>query len=307
MDAIRVHGIEKSYGKQRVLTGIDLTVPAGTVFGLLGPNGAGKTTLVRILATLVQPDAGRAEVAGHDVVSAAFSVREKISLTGQYAAVDELQTGYENLVMVGRLRRLGRAAAKRRATELLERIDLVDAGRKLVKTYSGGMRRRLDVAMSLVTEPPVIFLDEPTTGLDPRSRQQMWTFVRELADAGSTIFLTTQYLEEADQLADRIMLIDHGVAVADGTAAELKVRVGGERVELEFASLADRAAAVLDLGAAVTAFGELSLTVSTDGTAAEVRELLDRMDKIGATVAKVAIHRPTLDDVFFALTGGNPR
>ncbi|HTF09013.1 MAG TPA: ATP-binding cassette domain-containing protein [Asanoa sp.] len=307
MDAIRVSGIGKSYGGQRVLTGIDLAVPAGSVFGLLGPNGAGKTTLVRILATLVRPDAGRAEVAGHDVLAEAFEVRQKISLTGQFAAVDELQTGQENLVMVGRLRRLGRAGAKRRAAELLDRFDLAEAGRKLVKTYSGGMRRRLDLAMSLVTEPPVIFLDEPTTGLDPRSRQQMWSFVRELADAGSTIFLTTQYLEEADQLADRIMLIDHGVAVADGTAAELKVRIGGERVELEFGSAADRVLAVADLGAAVLTSTDRSVTVATTGSAAEVRELLDRMEKLGATVDKVAIHRPTLDDVFFALTGGNPR
>ncbi|MEV0714545.1 ATP-binding cassette domain-containing protein [Asanoa sp. NPDC050611] len=305
MDAISVHGISKSYGRQQVLRGIDLSVPAGTVFGLLGPNGAGKTTLVRILATLVRPDAGRASVVGHDVVSAAFEVRRKISLTGQYAAVDELQTGFENLCMVGRLCRLGRGASRRRAGELLERFDLADAGRKLVKTYSGGMRRRLDLAMSLVTAPPVIFLDEPTTGLDPRSRQQMWSFVRELAEGGSTIFLTTQYLEEADQLADRIMLIDHGVAVADGTAADLKVRVGGERVELELASADALALAVADL--AVAASGERSVTVATSGTAAEVRELLDRMDKIGATVDKVAIHRPTLDDVFFALTGGNPR
>jgi ABC-2 type transport system ATP-binding protein len=307
VDAIQVHGVGKSYGGQQVLSGIDLAVPAGTVFGLLGPNGAGKTTLVRILATLVRPDAGRASVVGHDVVSAAFEVRSRISLTGQFAAVDELQTGHENLAMVGRLRRLGRSAAKRRATDLLERFDLADAGRKLVKTYSGGMRRRLDLAMSLVTEPPVIFLDEPTTGLDPRSRQQMWSFVRELADAGSTIFLTTQYLEEADQLADRIMLIDHGVAVAEGTAESLKVRVGGERVELSFESPSLCALAVADLGAAVAASTERSVTVATAGTASEVRDLLDRMDKIGATVDKVAIHRPTLDDVFFALTGGNPR
>ncbi|MDG4821159.1 ATP-binding cassette domain-containing protein [Asanoa sp. WMMD1127] len=307
MDAIRVHGIEKSYGSQRVLSGIDLTVPAGSVFGLLGPNGAGKTTLVKILATLVPPDAGTASVAGHDVVSSAFEVCQKISLTGQYAAVDELQTGRENLAMVGRLRRLGRSASRRRAVELLERFDLADAGGKLVKTYSGGMRRRLDLAMSLVTSPPVIFLDEPTTGLDPRSRQQMWSFVRELADGGSTIFLTTQYLEEADQLADRIMLIDHGVAVAEGTAAALKVQIGGERVELEFASAADCAQALADLGEAVAASSAQSVTVATTGTAMEVRDLLDRMAKLGVTVDKVAIHRPTLDDVFFALTGGNPR
>ncbi|SNS86820.1 ABC-2 type transport system ATP-binding protein [Asanoa hainanensis] len=305
MDAIQVQGVSKSYGAQQVLTGIDLAVPAGTVFGLLGPNGAGKTTLVRILATLVRPDAGRASVVGHDVVTSAFEVRQKISLTGQYAAVDELQTGRENLVMVGRLRRLGRSAARRRAVSLLERFDLAEAGGKLVKTYSGGMRRRLDLAMSLVTEPPVIFLDEPTTGLDPRSRQQMWSFVRELASGGSTIFLTTQYLEEADQLADRIMLIDHGVAVAEGTADSLKVRVGGERVSLTFASASSVALAVADLDPVAST--ATSVTVATSGTAAEVRELLDRMDKIGAPVDKVAIHRPTLDDVFFALTGGGPR
>jgi ABC-2 type transport system ATP-binding protein len=290
-----------------VLTGIDLTVPAGTVFGLLGPNGAGKTTLVRILATLVRPDAGQVTVAGHDALAEPFAVRQKISLTGQSVAVDELQTGFENLFMVGRLRRLGRAGARRRAIALLDRFDLAEAGRKLVKTYSGGMRRRLDLAMSLVTEPPVIFLDEPTTGLDPRSRQQMWSSVRELAEGGSTIFLTTQYLEEADQLADRIMLIDHGRTVADGTSAELKVQISGDWVELEFASPADCAQAVADLGPEVAASTRQSVTVATTGAAAEVRELLDRMAKIGATVDKVAIHRPTLDDVFFALTGGSPR
>jgi len=308
MDAIRASGVRKSYGSHQVLDGIDLTVPAGSVFGLLGPNGAGKTTLVKILSTLVRPDAGTVVVAGHDVVAESFAVRQKISLTGQYAAVDELQTGMENLVMVGRLRRLGRRASRRRAAELLERFDLVDAGRKLVKTYSGGMRRRLDLAMSLVTGPPVIFLDEPTTGLDPRSRQQMWSFVRELAAGGSTIFLTTQYLEEADQLADRIMMIDHGGVVASGTSTDLKVQISGERVELLFADERGLAAAVADLDPSrVVDRARRSLTVATAGSAAEVRELLDRMDKLGATVDKVAVHRPTLDDVFFALTGGSSR
>jgi len=306
-DAIRVSGIEKSYGDNRVLGGVDLTVPVGSVFGLLGPNGAGKTTLVRILATLVRPDAGEASVAGHDVVRDAFAVRERISLTGQYAAVDELQTGLENLVMVGRLRRLGRGPARRRAVELLDRFDLAEAGRKLVKTYSGGMRRRLDLAMSLVTGPPVIFLDEPTTGLDPRSRQQMWSAVRELADGGSTIFLTTQYLEEADQLADRIMMIDHGVSVAHGTSAQLKVQISGERVELVLATADDHVRAVADLTVVEQDAAARSVTVATNGTAAEVRDLLDRMAKLGVTVDKVAVHRPTLDDVFFALTGGSPR
>jgi ABC-2 type transport system ATP-binding protein len=302
--AIRAHGITKHYGGTAVLDGISLAVPAGTVFALLGPNGAGKTTLVRILATLVRPQAGAASVAGHDLLREAPKVRAAISLTGQYAAVDELLTGEENLVLVGRLRRLSRDRARRRAGELLERFDLVDAGRRLVKTYSGGMRRRLDLAMSLVTSPPVIFLDEPTTGLDPRSRQQMWQTVRDLAARGSTIFLTTQYLEEADQLADHIMMIDRGVTAAEGTPDELKWQLASERVELLFADGVSYVRAAADLAdASVDRDPERrSLTVATDGSATEIRELLDRMEKLDVSVGRVALHKPTLDDVFLAVT-----
>ena len=239
-----------------------------------------------------------------------FAVRRSISLTGQFAALDELLTGLENLVMIGRLRRLGRLAARRRAVELLDRFDLADAGRRLVKGYSGGMRRRLDLAMSLVTGPPVIFLDEPTTGLDPRSRQQMWAVVRSLAADGSTVFLTTQYLEEADQLADRIVMIDHDPVVADGTASELKVSLAGERVGLEFGAVDTYRRAVAEIGpAAVDRDPQRRiLTVATGGSATEVRQLLDRMHRLGLTVDKVAVQKPTLDDVFFALTTeGKPR
>jgi ABC-2 type transport system ATP-binding protein len=300
--AIQASGITKSYGANVVLKGIDVTVPAGSVFGLLGPNGAGKTTLVRILATLAKPDAGSAVVAGHDIVRSPAAVRASISLTGQNVAVDELLTGVENLVMIGRLRRMSRPVARKRATELLGRFDLTDAAKRTVKTYSGGMRRRLDLAMSLVTGPPVIFLDEPTTGLDPRSRQEMWTAVRELAAGGSTIFLTTQYLEEADQLADRIMMIHNGAVVAEGTADELKWQLEGERVELTFADPASYSLAVGDLAAVAAEESKRVLAVATDGSATQVRQLLERMDKLGAEVDKVAIRRPSLDDVFLALT-----
>ena len=300
--AIRASGITKSYGDHKVLRGVDLTVPAGSVFALLGPNGAGKTTLVRILATLSRPDSGTATVAGYDLVRQAAAVRASISLTGQNVAVDELLTGVENLVMIGRLRRLSRADARRRAAELLERVDLVDAGRRRVKTYSGGMRRRLDLAMSLVTGPPVIFLDEPTTGLDPRSRQQMWAAVSELARGGSTIFLTTQYLEEADQLADRIMMIDKGSVVAEGTAQELKWRLEGERVVLTFADTPSFEKALSDVDYVNVDAERRMVSISTDGSAAQVRHLLDRMDTLGAAVDKVAVQQPTLDDVFLALT-----
>jgi ABC-2 type transport system ATP-binding protein len=308
-NAIRTTGITKSYGAVEVLQGIDVSVPAGSVFGLLGPNGAGKTTLVRILSTLVRPDAGTAVVAGYDVLRAPASVRSAISLTGQYAAVDELLTGFENLAMIGRLRRMSRPAARRRASALLERFDLADAGRRTVKTYSGGMRRRLDLAMSLVTGPPVIFLDEPTTGLDPRSRQEVWAAVRELAAGGSTIFLTTQYLEEADQLAHRIMMIDKGAVVAEGTADELKWQLEGERVSLVFADAMSYELGLAELGDAAdsSTVERRSVEVATDGSAGQVRHLLDRMDKVGASVDKVAIHQPSLDDVFLALTSGGTR
>src|ERR687894_1752296 len=230
--AILAEGLEKSYGKTRALAGLNLEVEEGTVLGLLGPNGAGKTTAVRILTTLLKPDAGRAEVVGFDVVKQAGDLRSRIGLTGQYAAVDEYLTGRENLEMVGRLYHLPKREARRRADELLERFDLVDAASRLVKTYSGGMRRRRDLAASLVFSPPVLFLDEPTTGLDPRSRLRMWDIIGELVAGGTTLLLTTQYLDEADRLADRIAVVDSGAVIAEGTADELKARVGGERLEL---------------------------------------------------------------------------
>jgi ABC-2 type transport system ATP-binding protein len=301
---IEVAGLRKSYGDLEVLRGIDLKVAEASVFALLGPNGAGKTTAVRILATLIRPDGGTATVAGHDVVRAARQVQESISLTGQYAAVDELLTGAENLVMLGRLRRLGRRGARRRAADLLDQFDLTDAGDRLVKRYSGGMRRRLDLAASLVVAPRVLFLDEPTTGLDPRSRQTTWAAVRALTDAGVTVLLTTQYLEEADQLADRIAFIDRGEIIAEGVPAQLKAQLSGERVELRIGSpeLVDRALSLL--GGTLVAEQRGALMVSTDGSATQVRELLNRLDAAGVPVDQVAVHRPTLDDVFLAMTKG---
>jgi ABC-2 type transport system ATP-binding protein len=305
---ILAEGLEKRYGDTPALRGLDLTVDEGTILGLLGPNGAGKTTAVRIFATLLKPDAGRAEVAGFDVVAQADALRAHIGLTGQYAALDEYLTGFENLEMVGRLYHLPKARARRRATELLERFDLVEAGGRLVKTYSGGMRRRLDLAASLVAEPPVLFLDEPTTGLDPRSRMVVWQMVRELVAGGTTVLLTTQYLEEADQLADRIAVIDGGRVIAAGTPDELKARVGGARLEVTVARAADLEAAARLL----RPYGDGSLHVdreqrrvvvpAADGPgllAAVVREL----DAAAIHVDDLGLHRPTLDDVFLALTG----
>ncbi|MFB6395665.1 ATP-binding cassette domain-containing protein [Polymorphospora lycopeni] len=302
---IRASGITKSFGKFTALRGVDLAVARGSIHALLGPNGAGKTTMVRILSTLLRPDGGDATVAGHDLLRHPDRVRASISLTGQYAAVDELLTGEENLVMMGRLGRLGGRAARRRAVELLERFDLTDARRRIVRTYSGGMRRRLDLAASLVTEPPLIFLDEPTTGLDPRSRQAMWDMVRELAATAVTVLLTTQYLEEADRLADRITLVDGGRVIAEGTAEQLKAQVGDERVELRLAGLDDFDRAVRDLGDRAVRPDRDSRTVSvpTDGTAAQLRALLDTMAARDVAVTRVELHRPTLDDAFLALTG----
>ena len=302
---IEAKGLTKAYGDVPVLRGIDLTVAAGTVFALLGPNGAGKTTTVRILTTLIRPDGGTATVAGHDVLRSPRAVQRAISLTGQSAAVDELLTGEENLVMLGRLRRLGRRGARRRAAELLDQFDLAGAARRLVRTYSGGMRRRLDLAAGLVIAPTVLFLDEPTTGLDPRSRQTTWAAVRALAGDGVTVLLTTQYLEEADQLADRIAFIDHGELIAQGSPGELKGRLTGERVELRLgpAGTVDRALAVLGDGpVADPARG--TVVVPTGGSATEVRDLLNRLDAAGVAVDRVAVHRPTLDDVFLSLTKG---
>jgi ABC-2 type transport system ATP-binding protein len=303
--AVEATGLHKSYGALRVLDGVDLRVDRGTVFGLLGPNGAGKTTTVRILSTLIAADAGTVRVAGHDVVAERALVRRRISLTGQYAALDELQTGEENLRMMARLARLGRAAGRARAQDLLERFDLTDAGRRRVATYSGGMRRRLDLAASLVHAPEVLFLDEPTTGLDPRSRLQMWEVIGELVGEGMTVFLTTQYLEEADRLADRIAVIDGGRVVAEGTAGELKQRVAGPRLDLELAGPDAFADAALRLDGRITRAEprRLLLGVDTDGSAGHVRALLDEADPDGDLVVRFDVHEPTLDDVFLSLTG----
>jgi ABC-2 type transport system ATP-binding protein len=303
--AIEAVGLEKSYGSVRVLRGVGLRVARGSVFSLLGPNGAGKTTTVRILATLVRPDAGRAWVAGYDVVTGRRDVRSRISLTGQYAAVDEMQTGEENLRMMGRLGRLPRAQARHRARELLERFGLADAGQRRVGTYSGGMRRRLDLAAGLVGSPEVIFLDEPTTGLDPRSRQAMWEVITGLAGEGVTVFLTTQYLEEADRLADRIAVIDGGRVVAEGTPEELKRRVAGQRLDLTLAGAAAYEDAARRLGDRVVHRDPArhTLGAATDGSARHIRALLDEIDPRRDAVAAFSVHRATLDDVFLTLTG----
>jgi len=303
--AIEAEGLHKAYAATPVLAGVDLQVRRGTVFSLLGPNGAGKTTTVRLLCTLLRPDAGSARVAGLDVVADRQRVRRAISLTGQHAAVDELQTGEENLRMMGRFTGLGRTAARARACDLLERFDLPDAGRRRVGTCSGGMRRRLDLAAGLVGQPSVVFLDEPTVGLDPRSRQAMWDTVSGLADAGVTVFLTTQYLEEADRLADRIAVLDGGRIVAEGTPADLKRRVADQRLELGLADADAFAAAALALdGRALGAdAGRLVIDVATDGSAAHVRALLDEIDPSRRAVRRFALRSATLDDVYLALTG----
>jgi ABC-2 type transport system ATP-binding protein len=301
--AITATGLRKSFGDQLVLDGIDLAVPQGTVFALLGPNGAGKTTTIQILSTLIGADAGQAYVAGHDVAQDPDTVRAVIGVTGQFSAVDNLLTGEENLHLMADLRHLGRREGRRRAAELLEQFDLVEAAGKPVATYSGGMKRRLDLAMGLVGDPRIIFLDEPTAGLDPRSRRGMWQMIRELVAGGVTILLTTQYLEEADELADRIALLDHGRLVAEGTADELKRRIPGGHIRLEFASADGLEAAARALGAPTRDDDALSLQIPSDGSVESLRGLLDRLDGQSIEVGGLSIHTPDLDDVFLALTG----
>jgi len=301
--AITSRGVRKSFGEHRVLDEVDLTVAEGTVFALLGPNGAGKTTMVRILSTLIPADAGGIQVAGHDVATEPDGVRAAIGVTGQFSAVDNLLTGAENLRLMADLRHLGRDAGRRRVAELLERFELTDAANKALSTYSGGMRRRLDLAMTLVGNPRLIFLDEPTTGLDPRSRRTMWQIIGELVADGVTIFLTTQYLDEADHLADRIAVLDHGRIVAEGTSADLKRRIPGGHIELHFADSQARNEAAALLGTAPPDQDQLALQVPGDGSVASLRRLLDQLDNSRIGVEHVSIHTPNLDDVFFAVTG----
>jgi len=307
-DAIVAEGLVKRYGSVVALDGLDLVVPEGSIMGLLGPNGAGKTTAVRVLTTLLEFDSGRASVAGLDVVEDARALRKRIGLSGQYAAVDETLTGFENLDMVGRLYHLGRAPSRERARELLERFDLVEAADRQVKGYSGGMRRRLDLAAALVAKPVVLFLDEPTTGLDPRSRLGMWDVIEELVAGGTTVLLTTQYLEEADRLADQIAVIDHGRVIAEGTSDQLKAQVGGERLELTVASARDVELTRKALGplaiAEITADTRSNhVVVPVSGGADLLVEAVRLLDGEAIKVLDIGLRRPTLDDVFLTLTG----
>jgi ABC-2 type transport system ATP-binding protein len=301
--AIAVTGLRKSFGDHVVLDGIDLDVPRGTVFSLLGANGAGKTTTVKILSTLLRADGGEARVAGHDVAREPDAVRAAIAVTGQFSAVDKLLTGEENLRLMADLHHLARGDGRRRAAELLEQFDLTGAARKPASTYSGGMLRRLDLAMTLVGSPQLIFLDEPTTGLDPRSRRDMWQIVRDLVAAGVTIFLTTQYLDEADELADRIAVLDGGRVVAEGTAEELKRRIPGGHVRLRFADQQGLDAALGVLGEASRDGDALALRVPGDGSLTSLKTLIDHLDDWDIEVGELSVHTPDLDDVFLALTG----
>jgi ABC-2 type transport system ATP-binding protein len=301
--AISVRGLRKAYGSKVVLDGLDLDIPAGSIFALLGPNGAGKTTTVNILSTLVAPDGGTVRVAGHDPVREPDAVRAAIGVTGQFSAVDGLLTGTENLLLMADLHHLARTEGRRRARELLARFDLVEAADRPAATYSGGMRRRLDLAMGLVGQPQLLFLDEPTTGLDPRTRRALWDMIRKLAAAGVTILLTTQYLEEADQLADRIAVLDHGRIVAAGTADELKGMVPGGHVRLRFGDAARFGAAARVLTGAVRDDAALALQVASGGSVHELRSLLADLDRLGVEVEQLSVHTPDLDDVFLAVTG----
>ena len=301
--AIAASGLRKAYKDKVVLDGIDLDVRAGTIFALLGPNGSGKTTTVNVLTTLLAPDAGTVVVAGHDVAKDTKAVRAAIGVTGQFASVDDLLTGEENLLLMADLLHLPKAEGRRVAARLLDRFDLAEAASKPAATYSGGMRRKLDLAMTLVGEPRIIFLDEPTTGLDPRSRRTMWEIIRELVAGGTTIFLTTQYLEEADQLADRIAVLDQGRLVAEGTAGELKRRVPGSHVRLRFAGRHELDAAARILPASTRDDEELTLRVPGDGGVRSLRALLDQLDAHSVDVEELSVHTPDLDDVFLALTG----
>jgi len=305
--AIAVSGLRKAFGDKTVLDGIDLDVPAGTVFSLLGPNGAGKTTTVNVLTTLMKADAGTVRVAGHDIATETKAVRAVIGVTGQFAAVDELLTGQENLRLMADLKRVGSGEGRRVVTELLERFDLAESAQKLVSTYSGGMRRKLDLAMTLVGNPQIIFLDEPTTGLDPRSRRTMWDIIRELVADGVTIFLTTQYLEEADRLADRIAVLNRGRLVAQGTPSDLKRQVPGSHVRLLFTDVRELDAAARVLTGSTRDDEDLTLRVPSDGGVKSLRALLGQLDEYSINPEEFSVHTPDLDDVFLALTAhANP-
>ncbi|MDX3643965.1 ATP-binding cassette domain-containing protein [Streptomyces sp. MB09-02B] len=303
--AIAARGLRKAYGEKTVLDGVDLTVPEGTIFSLLGPNGAGKTTAVKILSTLVPPGPGSGEirVGGHDLAADAQDIRSVIGVTGQFSAVDGLITGEENMLLMADLHHLSRKEGRRVATDLLERFDLTEAARKPASTYSGGMKRRLDIAMTLVGAPRVIFLDEPTTGLDPRSRHTMWQIIRELVSDGVTVFLTTQYLEEADELADRIAVLHGGRIAAEGTADELKRQIPGGHVRLRFTDPAAYRSAASALREVTRDDEALALQIPSGGTQRELRAVLDRLDSAGIEADELTVHTPDLDDVFFALTG----
>ncbi|MFF3311333.1 ATP-binding cassette domain-containing protein [Streptomyces sp. NPDC002952] len=300
--AVSAVGLRKSYGDKTVLDGIDLHIPAGSVFALLGPNGAGKTTAVKILSTLITADGGQAQVAGHDIAGSPDGVRAAIGVTGQFSAVDNLITGEENMLLMADLHHLPREEGRRVTAELLERFDLIEAAKKPAATYSGGMKRRLDIAMTLVGDPRIIFLDEPTTGLDPRSRHTMWQIIRELVTGGVTVFLTTQYLEEADELADRIAVLHDGRIAAEGTAKELKRLIPGGHVRLRFTDPAAYRSAAAALSEATRDDEELALRIPSDGSQRELRSILDWLDSAGIEADELTVHTPDLDDVFFALT-----